>query len=156
MSDHSDFVLSSPAYSSDEGPWKSPPVSFTTAPDSYAELTGTGSIAVTRGFSWIGAIYRRSTTDGPLLEWDNGAAPYSHIWVFNDRLHVGLVRTECGSLTRHYGTTVDNDKWLVFAVSYDGQTNTISLYVDGQRESFVVPECVNGMQDGNNLRINRR
>jgi hypothetical protein len=155
-SSHSDFVLSNVAYGSEDGEWKSAPVSFSTAADSYAELSGTGSIAVTRSFSWIGAIYRRTTTDGPLFEWDNGGSYLTHIWIWKNKLSTTLYRTGCDWQHMFYSTIVENNKAYIFAVTYDGSTNTLSMYVDGNREDKHIQACASGMQDGNNVRINRR
>ena len=53
---NADFQLSGINLNSEAPQWLEAPIHFTGDQDSYAEIVNDDSIAVTRSFSWIGAI----------------------------------------------------------------------------------------------------
>ena len=53
-----------------------------------------------------------------------------------------------------YSSTVANDKWNVFAVSFNADTQRISMWVDGVKEEAT--GCSGDLQPANNVRISKR
>ena len=58
MPGNADFQLSGINLNSEAGQWRDAPVQFTGDQNSYAEIVNDDSIAVTKSFSWIGAVNR--------------------------------------------------------------------------------------------------
>ena len=53
-----------------------------------------------------------------------------------------------------YSSTVTNDKWNVFAVSFNADTQRTSMWVDGVKEE--APGCSGDLMPANNVRISKR
>jgi hypothetical protein len=149
-----DFELRNVLYAADGGMWKFPPASFRKR--SVGELSRNHLLRVTRSYSWIGAVYRRSRSNGPLFEWGTGEWFQSYIWIWDNKIHIVADRTTCERQTLEHTSTLQPFQWYVFAATLNGLNNTLSLYVNGHRQDKVIPPCAYGMVPGRYIYINFR
>ena len=161
MSGKGDFVLHDVDFST-ENDFMHAPARFYKGAGSYAEILGNNNTQMSTGFTWIGAVNRKVTGDGPLFEWDNGVSGGSvtHIWIFGNTLFTNVIfpPKDCLNQVTH-GARIMNNKWHVLAVSYSMTSwPDITMWVDGEMEKKQAKPCSKGEEllSADNVVINRR
>ena len=160
VSGNGDFVLHDVGFST-ENEFMHAPARFNGMPDSYAEILNNNNIQMTTSFSWIGAVNRKVTGDGPLFEWDDGVSGGSatHIWIYGGKLftNVAFPPNHCLNQVDH-GAPIVNNTWHVLAVSYSKESRLITMWVDGEKKEKEAKPCSEGeeLHPAKNVFINRR
>ena len=165
VSGKGDFVLYDEDFSTEVNDFMHAPARFDAF--SYAEILDNENIKMSKSFSWIGAVNRKLTGDGPLFEWDNSVSGDSvtHIWIYLDKFFTNVIfppllnaeDPNCYNQMWHNASIVNN-MWHVLAVSYSMESELITTWVDGEKNEKQVKPCSEGqeLRPANNLFINRR
>jgi hypothetical protein len=109
--------------------WMSPPVRFSGAASSYAQVSNVDDVKPSGSFAFITAVYREQTGDFPFLEWSTASGGLAHIWIYQNKFFINM---QCGGM--FYSSTVNINQWYTMALSYNHVTNVLSMWVDGQLE----------------------
>lgn len=150
-------VLNGVSYGSNSNEWPSNPVRFSARSDSYGEISGKVGVESGSSFSWMGALFRHSSGDGPLFEWDNESTLSTHIWIWHNKLYMHLYfrNGECKTEVSH-DEEVSNNHQHILAASFDSETNQISLYMNGTPKTVLSACTGDQVSFGPNASINRR
>ena len=77
---------------------------------------------------------------------------YFEVW--NGRLFINLLFKSCDQVYMWTKNALQEDEWHIVAVSFDSQTKKLSLYIDGEIEQRVTPDCDSEFIETHNGRVN--
>ena len=125
-----DITLNDVTFAATNSEWMSPPVRFSGAASSYGEVIKVDDVKFDGSVAFMATVYREVTGDFSFMEWYAGSGFLGHVWVFKNKLLARL----CGQ-HRSYSTTFPNNQWTTVAMSYDYDTNVLSMWVNGEVET---------------------
>ena len=132
------------SYSDVTNQWLSPPVRFYSNTGSYGQFIDAGDVAVTGSFGWMASMKREAAGDGALMEWQESGSWRTHIWIFENKFYIHIIREGCVAQMVPFNSTINNQQWYTMALSYDVDADAVSMWVDGQLSQTQLSPCASG------------
>jgi len=136
--------------------WKYPPTRFFKAVGSYADILENEAIEQKQSFSFLATVYRISTGDGPIFEWDDNKRWSTHIWIWQNKFYVNVVFDKCKYQNMFFNKPVQNKIWYTLGVSFDDKTKKIIMTVNSETVTKQAADCTSDLRASNYGHVNRR
>ena len=105
----------------------------------------------------MAAVKLDALQDGPLYNVDVGAAYGAHVWVHGHRLYMGVPDPQNGNhIVLHHSRLLEINTWYNCGASWDSETRTESLYVNGELDQYTCPACGSEMTTSEDVSIGVR
>ena len=153
--DGPDVQLHGVRFTEDAGPWRSSPAQFQGSEQSYA--TGGGDdLLITHSFSWMGAVWFDHYHYGMLLGYNGGDdALGPRVKLQHDNAYAAIKYGSCNNWF-HHSVVLSPGEWHTLAVSVDYENKIMSVWADGQLETWQLDTCDTTAWSGNTFSFGKR
>ena len=152
----SDIHLYVVTFDDNSGAWRSAPARFAGSSTSYGQIVNSPHLALPGSFSWMAAFRQLVVQRGPLFNVDVGGSYGVHIWLFDTKLHFFNRFPTCTYDAVTYSRDVVVNEWHEVAMVYDHENRQVSIWMDGQLETFTLPSCPENMLTSHTISIGKR